>query len=88
MVMLTALLDFLDIPLVSLVALLVHIHLDGNVLNAMVFQQVTDGMLGLVKALPICDTDMDDGIIFQPIHGPDVELVEAGHIVHGYQVLF
>ena len=84
--LLTFCLQLFDISLVGSVGCQIFIHFDGDILKAPLFEQASDRLFTDLHMLDMLQTNMDDGILFQAIHGPKIELVNTSNVVQLCQI--
>ena len=75
-----------DIALMGSVGCQVFINLNGNILKATIFEQGTDRFFTDLHMLDMLQTNMDNGIFFQTIHGPKIELIDTSDMVQLLQI--
>ena len=84
--LLTFCFQLFDIALMGSVGCQVFIHLNGNILKAPFFEQGTDRFFTDLHMLDMLQTNMDNGILFQAVHGPKIELVNTSDMVQLCQI--
>ena len=62
------------------------IHLNGDILKAPLFEQVSDRFFTDIHMLDMLQTNMDNGIFFQTIHSPKIKLIHTGYMVQLLQI--
>ena len=78
--------QFFDISLVGAVGRQVFIHFDGNILKSTLFEQGADRLFTDLHMLDMLQTNMDNGVFFQTIHGPKIELIDTSDMVQPLQI--
>ena len=62
-------------------ASLIAIHFDGDILEAPLFEQVSDRLFTDLHMFDMLQTNMDNSIFLQAVHGPKIKLIDTSDIV-------
>lgn len=84
--LLTLCFQLFNIALVSSVSGKVFIYFNGDILKASLFEQGADRFFTELHMFDMLQTNMDNGILFQAIHGPKIELVNTSNVVQPCQI--
>ena len=76
----------MDIPFMAGMASLIAIHFDGDILKSTLFEQGADRLFTDLHMLDMLQTNMDNGVFFQTIHGPKIELIDTSDMVQPLQI--
>ena len=84
--LLTFYFQLFDISLVSSVGCQVFINFDGDILKAPLFEQVSDRLFTDLHMFDMLQTNMDNSIFLQAVHGPKIELIDTSNMVQFSQI--
>lgn len=65
----------------SLVGCQVFINFDGDILKATLFEQVSDRLFTDLDMFDMLQTNMDNSIFLQAVHGPKIKLIDTSNII-------
>ena len=84
--LLTFCFQLFDISLVSSVGCQVFINFDGDILKATLFEQVPDRLFTDLHMFDMLQTNMNNSIFLQSIHGPKIKLIDTSDIIQFSQI--